>query len=89
MAQTVKFPGVSKRIPADVAHKRLEVEKASVIAGFLLGLVLAFGPVRDMLNAVEAPDFVSGLGIVLTIAVVARAGLVVGVKLASLIGVRR
>lgn len=90
MAQTtVKFPGVSKRTPADLAHKQLEVEKAGVIAGFLVGLPVAVGPVGDLLHSIGASDFATGLGMVLTVAVTTRVGLLVGARLASLIGARR
>lgn len=88
MAQTVKYPGVSKRTPADLAHKQLEVEKAGVIVGFLVGLVTAVGPVSELLNTMGASGFVTGLGMALTVAVGARLGLLVGVKLASRIGAR-
>lgn len=90
MAQTIqKFPGASKRSPADVAHKQLEVEKAGVIAGFLIGLLVAVGPVSEMLTSMGASGFIQGAGVVLTVGVAARVGLLIGSKLASLIGASR
>jgi len=77
MAQT--FHSVSKRSPADLAHKQLEVEKVGVIAGFLIGLPLAIGPVSDILNSFGASGFVTGLGMAVTMAVTTRVGLLVGV----------
>jgi hypothetical protein len=90
MAQTtVKFPGGAKRAPADLAHKQLEVEKAGVIVGFLAGLPVAVGPVSELLHSIGASDFASGIGMVLTVAVTTRVGLLVGAKLATLIGAGR
>jgi hypothetical protein len=90
MAQTsVKFGGVSKQSPAELAHKQLEVEKVGVIAGFLVGLPLAVGPVSDFLAAHGASELVSAAGMFLTVALTTAGGLRVGAALASLLGTKR
>lgn len=90
MAQTtVKFPGASKQSSAGLAHKQLEIEKAGVIAGFLAGLPVALGPVSEMLASAGASDFASGLGMVLTVAVTTRVGLLLGAKAAAALAARR
>ncbi|MFT3859390.1 MAG: hypothetical protein QM742_18425 [Aquabacterium sp.] len=60
-----------------------------MIVGFLAGLPLAVGPVGEWMTAVGASDFASGVAMVLTVAVTTRVGLLVGAKLAALIGARR
>ena len=90
MAQTsVKFGGVSKPSPAALAHKQLEVEKVGVIAGFLVGLPLAVGPVGEFLAAHGASTLVTGIGMFLTVALTTAGGLRVGAALASLLGTKR
>ena len=90
MAQTsVNLGGVTKQSPAELAHKQLEVEKIGVIAGFLVGLPIAVGPVSEHLSALGVSDFVTGAAMVATVMATTRLGLRLGNALASLIGTRR
>jgi hypothetical protein len=75
----------SKPVPAEVAHKQLEVEKFGVILGFLAGLVLAVGPVMETLDAHDVAGFITGVCMVATVAVSMRLGLRLGSGLAALL----
>lgn len=89
MAQTgIKLHRVSHQTPADLAHKQLEVEKAGVIVGFLAGLPLAVGTVSEALTAHGAPDWLIGLGMILTVAATTSVGLRAGSAIAALLGKR-
>lgn len=89
MAQTgFKLHQVSHQSPADLAHKQLEVEKVGVIVGFLAGLPLAVGTVHEALVAHGAPDWLTGLAMVMTVAATTSVGLRVGAAIAGLLGKR-
>jgi hypothetical protein len=75
----------TKPVPAELAHKQLEVEKFGVILGFLAGLVLAVGPVMEALNAQGLSSFFTGVAMVATVAVTTRLGLRLGAGLAALL----
>ncbi len=75
----------TKQVPAELAHKQLEIEKFGVILGFLAGLLLAAGPVMEALNAAGASNFVTGVCMVATVAISTRLGLRLGSGLASLL----
>lgn len=75
MAQTLD------RIPGPAAERQqLRLEKIGVIAGFLLGVVLAAGPVSNALAEVGAPDWLAVAAIGLTVAVTTRLGLSAAAK---------
>jgi len=89
MAQTgIKLHRGTHQTPADLAHKQLEVEKIGVIVGFLAGLPLAVGTVSELLAAHAAPQWLSGLAMVVTVAATTSVGLRVGTALAGLLGKR-
>ena len=70
MAQTLD------RIPGPAAERQqLRLEKIGVIAGFLLGVVLAAGPVSNALAEIGAADWLAVTAIGLTVAVTTRLGL--------------
>jgi len=70
MAQTLH------RIPGPAAERQqLRLEKVGVIAGFLLGVVLAAGPVSNALAELGSPDWLAVAAIGLTVAVTTRLGL--------------
>lgn len=54
-------------------QRQLRLEKVGVIAGFLLGLPLALAEVGEALS--DAPEWLSVAGVVLTVAVATRLGL--------------
>lgn len=90
MAQTsLKFGRVSQQASADLAHKQLEVEKVGVIAGFLAGLPLAVGLVSDILMAQGAPEWLTGVAMVATVALSTAAGLRIGQAVASMLSSSR
>ncbi len=88
MAQTsLNFDPVSKQAYATAAErKQLELEKFGVMAGFLVGLLLAVGSANDFLAALEAPKWVSVAGGVLVVALATSAGLRLSTKLAKRLG---
>lgn len=88
MAQTsLNFDPVSKQAYATAAErKQLELEKFGVMAGFLVGLLLAVGVVNDHLAALEAPEWVSVTSGVLVVALATSAGLRLSTKLAKRLG---
>lgn len=87
MAQTgIKLHHVSHQTSADLEHKQLEVEKVGVIVGFLAGLALAVGTVNDVLTAHNAPDWLTGLAMVMTVAATTAVGMRVGSAVAGLLG---
>lgn len=89
MAQTgIKLPHVSHQTPADLEHKQLEVEKVGVIVGFLAGLPLAVGTVSEALAAHNAPEWLTGLAMVMTVAATTSVGLRLGSAVAGLLGKR-
>ena len=89
MAQTgIKLHHVSNQTPADLEHKQLEVEKVGVIVGFLAGLPLAVGTVSEVLTAHNAPELLTGLAMVMTVAATTSVGLRLGSAVAGLLGKR-
>lgn len=70
MAQTLaRLPGSA------VQRQHLRLEKAGVIAGFLLGLALAVGVVSAPLVELGAPEWLEFVAVALTVAVTTRLGL--------------
>lgn len=70
MAQTLSH------IPASTAQRQqLRLEKVGVIAGFLLGLVVAVGAVDGLADELGAPQWLAFAAVALTIAATTRLGL--------------
>jgi hypothetical protein len=70
MAQTLA------RLPGHAAQRQqLRLEKVGVIAGFLVGLVLAVGVVSDLLGELGAPDWLEFAAGAVTVAALTRLGL--------------
>lgn len=70
MAQTLSH------IPASSARRQqLRLEKVGVIAGFLLGLVIAVGVVSSLAEELGAPQWLAFVAFALTVAATTRLGL--------------
>ncbi len=70
MAQTLA------RLPGPVAQRQqLRLEKVGVIAGFLIGLVLAVGLVSNLVGELGAPEWLEFAAGAATVAVLTRLGL--------------
>ncbi len=83
MAQTlVRLPGPAAR------RQQLRLEKVGVIAGFLLGLVLALGVVSAPLVDLGIPAWLEATSLALTVAVCTRLGLSAAIALSSSQSVR-
>lgn len=72
------------RLPVSAARRQqLRLEKVGVIAGFLVGLVLALAVVSAPLAELGAPDWLEATAMALTVAVCTRLGLSAAFALAS------
>lgn len=67
---------LARRLPGPAAQRQqLRLEKVGVIAGFLVGLVLAVGPVSDLLGEMGAPEWLEFAAGAVTVAALTRLGL--------------
>lgn len=66
-----------------VQRQQLRLEKVGVIAGFLIGLVLAVAVVSPAVVELGAPDGLEFVAVALTVAATTRLGLSVSRRLSS------